>query len=518
MTRVRLTQSLVRAARFQANETATIEGDRTLTWGQLRERVARLAGAFHALGVQEGDRVAVLANNCTEYLEAYNAVSWAGAVIVPFNTRLAEPELRFQMDDADVKLLLYGPEFAETATKLKEAARNRPICIAMLKLDEAADHSFDSLIASHDPAEESTRSGDDLAGIYFTGGTTGLPKGVMLSHENLHAMSRNLVIDLHIKPGCVNLHSAPMFHVSAVGIFFTTMLMGVHVFIPQLEAGKILEAIETYKVTHCFSVPAIIDRMTNDPTAATRDLSTLCLLGYGGSAMPVAAIEAARERFPNAGLAHGYGMTEMSATTALRPSDHVPGADPGRLRSVGRAMADYELKVVDDNGVEVETGTLGEIIGRGPNVMLGYWNRPEETAAALRDGWMHSQDVGYQDKDGYIYIVDRIKDMIVSGAENVYSIEVEDAIFRSGMVVECAVIGVPDEKWGERVHAVLVPHPGTTLDEQELLQFCRKHIAGYKCPKSFEIRTDPLPRSAAGKVLKNVLREEFANACGKGHD
>lgn len=509
--RVRLTQALERAARFHGDHPATVDGADRRTWREFHDGVTKLAGGLRRLDVAAGDRVAVLANNGVAYLELYYAVLWAGAVIVPLNTRLAEPEIRFQLEDAGVRVLFFGEEFRELVSKLKVNMTAAPLFVG-IREPLADGPTLEAVRAGGDPIEESTRSGDDLAGIFFTGGTTGLPKGVMLSHESLHAMSRNFALGFNIDSSCVNLHSAPMFHVSAVGIFFTTMVCGVHVFTPAFDPATLIEVIARERVTHCFTVPAIIDRLTKHPLAATADLSSVRIFGYGGSAMPVALILAARERFPRAGLAHGYGMTEVPALTLLAPADHLPDAEPKRLRSVGRPMSEYEIRVVDPQGNECPPFVAGEIVARGPNMMLGYWNRPKETAEALRDGWMHTQDVGYFDEAGYLYISDRIKDMIVSGAENVYSIEVEDVLYRHPAVEECAIIGVPDEKWGERVHAVVVLKAGARADAAELIQFCRAHIAGYKCPKTIEFRDTPLPRTAAGKVQKDRLRAQARTA------
>lgn len=510
MNRVRLTQCLQRAARLKPDGVATIDGERRRTWGELRDRVARLAGGLRGLGVGEGDRVALLAWNCDSYLEAYYAVLWGGAVLMPLNTRLSEPELKFQLEDTSARILLYGEEFAAVAQSLAASMPGQLRLVAIDGAGASAAVDYEDMVARSTPIDDAGRSGDDLAGIYFTGGTTGLPKGVMLTHENLHAMSRNLALMLGIGEGCVNLHSAPMFHVSAVGIFFTTMLLGQHVFSRKLDVDLLINLIEKHGVTHCFTVPTIIDRVARHPRALEADLSSLKLFGYGGSAMPVALVETLRRQFPHVGLAHGYGMTEMPAMTALVPADHFEGADVGRLRSVGRVMPEYELKVVDAEGRDVAAGEIGEIVGRGPNLMAGYWNRPQETAEALRGGWMHSQDAGYLDEAGYIYITDRFKDMIISGGENVYSIEVENVIYHHPAVAECAVIGVPDPKWGERVHALVVLKPGAAAPEFEAFRaFCRERIAGYKCPRSLEILDQPLPRSAAaGKVLKAELRAE----------
>lgn len=505
--RVRLTYCLERAARLHGERLAILEGDDRRNWRDLRDGVARLAGGLRGIGVEIEDRVAVLANNGVAYLELFYASLWASGVVVPMNTRLAAPEIQFQLEDAGVRVLFYGAEFAEVVASLKASMKSPPRFVA-IDAPLPGDATLEDVRSAGVALPEPLRSGDDLAGIFFTGGTTGRPKGVMLSHESLHAMSRNFVMAFSIDEHCVNLHSAPMFHVSAVGIFFTTMVGGVHVFTSTFEPGALIDLLERERVTHCFTVPAIIDRLTKHPRARTADLSAMRIFGYGGSAMPVPLMLAARERFPTVGLAHGYGMTEVPALTILGPDDHRPGAEESRLRSVGRVMPEYEIKVVDEAGRECAPGQPGEILARGPNMMLGYWNRPKETAEALRDGWMHTQDVGHFDEAGYLFVSDRIKDMIVTGAENVYSIEVEDVLYRHAAVEECAIIGVPDEKWGERVHAIIVPKHGCTIDQAELIAFCREHIAGYKCPKTVEIRHEALPRSAAGKVFKAALREE----------
>lgn len=504
--KIRLTHCLERASRLYADHPAIVDGEDRRNWKTFRNDVATLAGALSKMGVSDGARVAVLANNSSRYLELYYAIMWAGGVIVPLNTRLAAPEIIFQLEDADVRIVFCGQDYAQISDRILSDMGSPPVVIG-IDAPLGGTQTFDELRASGEIVPDAGRGGEDLAGIFFTGGTTGLPKGVMLSHRSLHAMSMNFALGFSLTQSCVNLHAAAMFHVSAVGIFFATMVGGVHVFTPSLEAGVLIDIIERERVTHTFTVPAIIDRMTRHPRAASADLSSLQILGYGGSAIPVSVIMAAQERFPRAGLSHGYGMTEVPALTLLGPEDHMPGADPRKLRSVGRPMVDYDVRVVDPSGRECPPHTPGEIIAQGPNMMLGYWNRPEETSKAIGSGWMHTGDVGYYDEDGYLYISDRIKDMIVTGAENVYSIEVEDVLYRHPDVNECAVIGVPDEKWGERVHAIVVPEAGRKILADELIRFCRQHIAGYKCPKSVEIRTVPLPRSAAGKVLKVDLRK-----------
>jgi long-chain acyl-CoA synthetase len=507
---MRLTQGLCRALQVRPDGIATIDGDRKRSWQEVADRVARFAAALRTLGRRAGDRVAVIAHNCDAFYQAYFAIFWAGAVIVPLNTRLALPELRFQVEDADVSALLFGAEFAGVAQELQRSTQHVRHYIGLDAEASAGDEeSFSGLIAAHSPGDEVVRANEDLAGIFYTGGTTGLPKGVMLTHRNLSAMAMNLIMATKIDEDCVNLHSAPMFHLADIGTFMTTMVAGTHVFARRLDEQLMLQLIERHAVTHVFTVPAVIDRMAKHPLAASANLSSLKLLGYGGAPMPSGTYDIARQRFPDVDFVQGFGMTEMGAHTYLGPRQHRPGADPERLKSAGQACFGYEIRVVDPSGKPLGPRQMGEIIGRGDNVMAGYWNRPEETAHVLREGWMYTQDVGFVDEDGFLYITDRLKDMIITGGENVYSIEVENVVSRHPAVDECAVIGIPDETWGERVHAVVVLKAGSAVELEPLRAYCREHIAGYKCPRSMEVRSKPLPRSAAGKVLKRELRELY---------
>jgi long-chain acyl-CoA synthetase len=509
---MRLTQGLCRALQVRPHGRATVDGGRVRSWREVGERVMRLAAGLRALGMKPGERVAVLAHNCDLFYDGYFAILWGGGVIVPLNTRLALPELQFQLDDAGVVMVLFGNEFAAVAAGLSGSGNSGRQFIAM---DGSDPPDVESLIAQHAPCAEIVRGNADLAGIYYTGGTTGTPKGVMLTHHNLSAMAMNLIMATKIDETCVNLHAAPMFHLADIGTFMTTMVGGTHIFARRLDEEIMLRLIEQHRVTHVFTVPAVIDRLAKHPRATAADLSSLKLLGYGGSPMPTGTYEAARARFPNVDFVQGFGSTEMGAHTYLGPAHHRPGADSEKLKSAGQACFGYEIRIVDESGNEVPAGQPGEIVGRGDNVMLGYWNRPEETALALRDGWLHTRDAGYMDEEGFVYITDRMKDMIISGGENVYSIEVENTISRHPAVDECAVIGVPDDRWGERVHAVVVLSPGQLLSLEDLRAYCRNSIAGYKCPKSMEVRSTPLPRSAAGKVLKRDLRNPHWQTLGR---
>lgn len=506
---MRLTQGLCRALLVRPDGIATIEGERQRTWREVHDRVIRIAAALRKLGVAQGDRVAVLAHNCDAFYETYFAVFWAGAVIVPLNTRLAVPELQFQLDDAGVGHVLFGAEFAASAQELKRRSGKRRVYIGLDGDAQPADHGLESLIRTHAPAAEVVRADTDLAGIFYTGGTTGLPKGVMLTHRSLSSQAMNLIMAIKVDEDCINLHSAPMFHLADIGTFMTTMVAGTHVFARRLDEAAILQLTEQHRVTHLFTVPAIIDRLAKHPRATSADLASLKVLGYGGSPMPLGTYDIARKRFPQVDFVQGFGSTEMGAHTFLSPKNHRPGADPEKLQSAGQPCYGYEIRVVGPDGSDLPPRHVGEIVGRGDNVMAGYWNRPEETARVLRDGWVYTQDAGFLDEDGFVYVTDRLKDMIVTGGENVYSIEVENVISRHPAVNECTVIGIPDEQWGERVHAVVVLKQGAALDLESLKGFCREQIAGYKCPKSIDVRGDALPRSAAGKVLKRELREPY---------
>lgn len=497
---MQLTQGIHRSARIDPDHLATIDGDRQRRWRQVARDIAQLAALLRDMGVGPDDRVAVLAANSDHYFDTYFATFWAGGVIVPLNTRLSVPELLFQLRDVGAKVLLTGDGFEEQGAAIAAQCPE----LRVERFDEAGG-SLRQRAAMLAPIPDSLRSDGDLAGVFYTGGTTGLPKGVMLTHRNLVSVANNLIMMIRFSPDCVNLHCAPMFHLADIGMFSVTMTGGTHVFAQKLDPATILDLTARHRVTHVFTVPAVIETLTRSDLAA-HDLSSLKMLGYGGSPMPAATIARAQERLPGIEFIQGFGMTEMPSLTFLLPEHHRLDTGVDKLRTAGIPGYGFEVKVVDPKGNEVPRGTVGEIVGRGPCVMAGYWNRPDETAAALRDGWMHSQDAGFMDEDGFITITDRLKDMIVSGAENIYSIEVENALSLHPLVSECAIIGLPDERWGERVHAIVVPVADALPAEADLLDHLQQRLARYKCPKSWEFTTEPLPRSPVGKILKNELR------------
>ncbi|MFM8354710.1 MAG: AMP-binding protein, partial [Gammaproteobacteria bacterium] len=371
---------------------------------------------------------------------------------------------------------------------------------------------YESALAAAIPVPDAHRSGEDLAALFYTGGTTGRSKGVMLSHNNFIANSMNALVNLGIRGDSVHLHVSPLFHVAGGSrVFTTTVAGGTHAMLARFEPEGFLRAIETHRVTITVVVPTMLNALLQYPHFDRFDLSSLKLLTYGASPMPEELLRRAMQRFSGVEFLQSYGMTELSpVATSLAPRYHVfEGPDAGRVRSAGQAVFNADVAVFDEADRPVPVGVVGEVCVRGPMVMQGYWQQPELTAEALRGGFMHTGDAGYLDADGFLFLVDRVKDMIITGGENVYSAGVENVIYSYPGVHECAVIGVPSEQWGEAVHAIVVPQVGVSIDPDRLLAHCRASLAGYECPKTLEIRAEELPKSGAGKILKTTLRQPF---------
>lgn len=507
-----LTMGLRKAIAFGGDAEALVCGDLRLDYRSFVDRVARLGAALRELGMGDGDRVAMLAANGQHYIEYYFGVMWGGGVIVPINSRFALPEMIEQIRDAGPKVLIVDGNFAEIGAQLAAAA---PSVTALLHAGPGALPAtaldYDAVLDAARPCDDALRGGEDLACIFYTGGTTGRSKGVMLSHRNIWANIAVTAGRLGFDDSMVSLHAGPLFHLGAGARVFTTgMLGGKHVVIPRFTPTDVLAAIARDKVTVATFVPTMLAMMLELPDLDSYDLSSLRLITYGASPMPEAVLTECVRRFPTVRFAQSYGMTELSPVVSiLGPEDHLPDAPKKRLRSAGRPLWSAEIKVVDALDDELPTGKVGEIVVRGPMVMQGYRNMPELTAETLRGGWMHTGDSGYFEPDGYLYIADRIKDMIITGGENVYSTEVENAICAHPDVLQCAVIGVPDPRWGETVHAVVVRRPGAALTAEDVIAQCRGLIAGYKCPRSVDIRDDALPLSSVNKINKAALRAPF---------
>ncbi|MFI6868959.1 long-chain fatty acid--CoA ligase [Nocardia sp. NPDC050406] len=500
-----LTQGLHRAVQQHPDAVMTVFGARERTFAEVAERVARLAGALRGLGVAAGDRVAMLALNSDRYHEYLLAVPWADAVLNPINIRWSPVEIGYSLVDSETSVLFVDDAFAPMLPALRQA---HPGLTTVIHCGDGPTPegmlSYEELVSESAPVPDVRRGGDALAGIFYTGGTTGNPKGVMLTHANLAVSALGaLGTGFVFRPGARFLHAAPMFHLADLaGWHGQLMLGGTHVMIPAFDPVATMNAIQTHRVTESVLVPVMIQMLVDHPEVVNYDLSSMTGIMYGASPIAQAVLERAMKIFPNTGFVQAYGMTELAPiATLLSPDDHLAG----RLRSAGRAAPHCEVRVVDPDGVEVPRGTVGEVEVRGGHVMTGYWNKPDETAAALRDGWMRTGDGAYMDDHGYLYIVDRVKDMIVTGGENVYSAEVENALAAHPAIAACAVIGVPDPQWGERVHAVVVCQPGTTITLEELRTHAKTLVAGYKAPRSLEL-TESLPVSGAGKILKRELR------------
>lgn len=507
-----ITHGLRRALQVNPQGIAILEGERKLTWAEVGERVGRLAGALRQRGVAKGDRVAVLMLNSSRYLELYLAVGWAGAVIVPLNIRWSVGENRDALQDCDARLLIVDNAFMDAGRALAAAAPALDLVHADDGEPPAGVAGYESLLAAANAIPDAMAGRDDLAGIFYTGGTTGRSKGVMLSHGNLMFNALQSLAEGAFVPNTIYLHAAPMFHLANGAAMYCMLLTaGTNAIIKAFSPEAVAQAIERFRVTHALLVPTMIQMFVDHPGIGGRDCSSLQQIVYGASPISEALLDRAMARLPGVRFVQAYGMTELSpVATFLMPQEHAgAGRAKGRHRSGGRAALGVEVRIVDADDRPVPPGTVGEIAVRGDNVMMGYWNRPEETAKAVIDGWMHTGDGGYVDEDGFVYVVDRIKDMIVTGGENVYSTEVENVVAQYPGILQCAVIGIPDPQWGEAVHAIVVAKSGTTLDAADLIAFCKERIGGYKCPRSVDVRTEPLPMSGAGKILKRELRRPF---------
>ncbi len=466
--------------------------DLTLTYRQLEDRVRRLAVWLGEHGVDDGGRVAFLAGNTTDIFEALFACAKLGAILVPLNWRLAAPELEFIVNDCTPQVLIYERNYREVVVGLN--APNR------LELGEA----YEAAKAAADPdlAPSVSATHDDPWAIMYTSGTTGHPKGAIETHGMFFWNAINIGSAVGLTADSVNLNVLPTFHTGGLNLYTTPCLrLGAKsINLREFEPSRVLHWLTSGEVTHFFAVPAVYQFLAEDPGWADADLTPVQSWACGGSAMPVALLERYAER--GIVIRQGMGLTETSPTLFLTDEAHALS----KAGSVGKPVLHTEIRVVAEDGTDVGVGEIGELWARGPNVTPGYWERPEANAASFTRGWLHTGDAARVDEDGYVYIVDRWKDMFISGGENVYPAEVEQVLFRHPAVLDVAVIGVPDERWDEVGLAVVVPRDPATFSGAELLAFCADKLAKYKIPKS--VRTiDELPRNAAGKVLKRELRE-----------
>jgi long-chain acyl-CoA synthetase len=477
------------------NHPAVIAGAKQRSFAELDERASRLAHALADWGLSRGDRFALLATNVIEFPEIEIAAQRAGLILVPLNYRLAVAELSFMVADSGARLVIHGPGYAEAAKALGLACWH-------LGADGYGD-SYEQQLATHQPRATPPLGQQTPTRILYTSGTTGRPKGAVLTNLALYARATTYAIDLELRPEHRFVQTLPMFHIAsntAMGFIYN----GATVILTDFEPHTVLDAMATHRATHVLLVPTTINLLSNLEGIDERSFPDLEMMMYGASPIAPAVLARAIEVF-GCKFFQFFGMTETSGCTVLLPEHHDPVRRPDLLASAGIDATGFETRVVGPDDVEAAPGEVGEIVCRGPQLMAGYWQRPEATEDAMRNGWMHTGDAGYRSAEGFVFVTDRIKDMIVSGGENVYPREVEDVLFSHPEVVEAAVIGVPDARWGERVHAVVVTRPGSSVDSASLLAYARERLAGYKCPKSLEF-VESLPKTVTGKVLKTDLR------------
>ncbi|MGH1369579.1 MAG: class I adenylate-forming enzyme family protein [Maritimibacter sp.] len=516
---MQITQMLRQAEIANPFGTATVYEDRARTWHEVSARVQRMGTALAKLGLTPGAFAAVLSMNSDRYLELFFAIPYAGGCFAPMNVRWSATENAYALADCQAEVLFVGTDFVDQARLL---AADFPLK-AMIYIGEGETPddmlSYEALINDTPQGPEFGRTGADTYAVFYTGGTTGDPKGVTFSH---HALCQASLAYLAMLPDTEDLSFAYVggfFHFSAANAaLYITLTGGTHVILPKFEAVSMMAAISTHRVTNAVMVPTMITLMLNHPDFPKYDLTSLRTLVYGGSPIPRELMEEAAQKLPTWRFYQIYGMTETGGfATMLRWRDHVfEGPNAQRITTCGQPAPGVEIRITDpETGIEVPRGETGEILIRSEYIMSGYLGKPEASAEALAGGWMHSGDAGRMDEEGYLYVADRVKDMIVTGGENVYSIEVERALYSHPAVMQAAVIGIPSQDWGEAVHAVVVPRAAkSSVTEADLIAHCRGLIGGYKCPKSISFQSDPLPVGPAGKIQKNQLRDPF----WAGHD
>ena len=482
--------SIGRALRNFPDRSALISETGHVAFRELHDRVAGIARALRLAGFNSGDRLAILLPNGPAYIELIYACIWLGVVVIPLNTRLSAVEIEGILANANPRGFVRHSTFPPVTTRIpwERAIDKEPLDISNGFVPEPIDDPQATLA------------------LLYTSGTTGSPKGVVITHENILADLLSLNYWLPFGEGDVHLHAAPMFHIIDFPLLFAAAASGAcQVTIPKFTPEAFCETVERARVTHTLLVPTMINSLTQFPDVKTYDLSSLKQLAYGGSPMHPDLIQRTRELLPDAKLMQGYGLSETGVLTGLLDHEHIEG----RLTSCGRTCPGIEMYIVDELGNEVPPGEHGELVARGANVMRGYLNNPLENAVAFRNGMFRTGDIGYQDAQGYFYILDRSKDMIVTGGENVYCGEVEAVLYGHPAVSEAAVFGIPDRQWGELVAASIVPKPGITPTTESLVSHCRQFLANYKIPRHIDVSNSELPKSGTGKVLKRSLRERY---------
>jgi acyl-CoA synthetase (AMP-forming)/AMP-acid ligase II len=515
-----LTETLNKALKLFANKEAIVCGRKRWTYQEFYDRVNRLSHGLKGMGVGKDDKVAILHPNCHYFLEAYYGIANIGAISVPINYRLSPGEIAFILKDSESKLLIADPIFQKQVDPIRNEIQGIRGIIWTGEENITKEHrdlSYEGLLLqSHSEGLREVQISDEaIAQIYYTSGTTGRPKGVMLSHKNVGTHALGTIGEIHLTDRDVWIHVAPLFHLAdAWATWAVTWVGGTHVLIREFDPRLVLETIEREKVTLTNLIPTMLNLMVNHPEVAKFDYSSLRVLLSGGAPIAPEVVRKIVETF-KCDYIQTYGMTETSPYLTLSIlKDHLRELsyeDQLRFKSkTGREFIGVELKVVNDKGEEIKKDEkeVGEIIVKGDIVTKGYWKLPEETEKSIKNGWLYTGDMAVMDEEGYVTIVDRKKDMILTGGENVYSTEVENVLYMHPDILECAVVGVPDEKWGEAVKGIVVLKPGHNANEQEIIQFCKDRSAHYKAPKSIDF-IDALPRTGSGKIHKKGLRDQY---------
>ena len=510
-----MTSALTRAQRVFGGKTAIIDTEATYSWAEEVDRIARLANGLGSLGIEPTHRFGIVSPNTFRYQEALYAGYWSGAVPVPINMRLAPPEIQYILENAECSWLLLGPGFENLADAPELAPWKDHLVFLGPETDAVPWPSADGLIADYEPLPPHPAREDDIALMLYTGGTTGRSKGVPLTHLNIVSNGMQVGLVMGAAVDDIYLHIPPMFHAADLLATGFTLVGSAHCFLPVFTPVDVLTAIQDYRVTSCMMAPTMIIMTLGEESFGSFDLSSLRVMLYGSSPMAAEWIKRTMEAFEGADILQGYGLTETSPIlTTLDPPEHRQAIESGDLeilRSAGRPVVGVDMKILGPDGNEVSPDDSGEVVVRGPNVSHGYLNRPEETSAAFKDGWFHTGDVGRLDENGYLFVQDRKKDMVITGGENVYTTEVEAALYQHPEVHETAVIGVPDEKFGEALFAVIVPVPGSSLDEDAVIEHCRGRIGSYKIPRKMAF-VEEMPKSAMGKILKAELRKTYGGS------
>ena len=508
------------AARIYGSKIGVVCGDHRFTYREFNERCDRLSSSLAALGLQTGDRVAYLSFNCHRLLEAYYGVPQLGAILLPLNIRLSCEELAYILKDSEPRILCFDPEFLPLVEALRAqgCVVDHFVALRGTRPDWAHSRTYDELIAEAEPHSFDYRSIDEnsVAELFYTSGTTAHPKGVMLTHRNLYLHALSTAAGFRIADDAVHVYTVPLFHVNSWGApHILALAGGRHVMIQKFDPLVLLELVQRERVTRLQVVPTMMVAALNHPQFAKYDLSSVREVMLGGAPCNIALIQEIERKIPGCTAMGGYGLTETSPVLTLANiKDHLKH-DPTdvqlrRKATAGCVLAGSEVRVVGPNGVDVKPDRqeIGEVVVRSDLVMKGYWKQPAETERVIRDDWFWTGDLATIDEEGYVLIVDRVKDMVLSGGENVATAEIERVLYQHPAVLECAVIAVPDDRWGEVPKALVALRPHHQASQEDILEQCRRHLAGFKVPKSVEFM-DELPKSGTGKILKRVLREKY---------